>query len=232
MLHGVTAPRRLRPRCFAHLRAACIVLCLLTMAVMLLPDGSRMGKRQVWKSPLNQSQFALWSATLRRAGIEVSAKEFEQRLWEGVQRYLSIRDPLASLVEPVNTQLAVAQGWRMFSNPQTHPARVHIELDRGDGFETLYVSRSESYTWRRQQFDHNRIRKLVGRIARKGRDQTYAMFVNWVAREVKREFGEARRVRVRLYRWETPEPGFEAARYDASGQFEELRYRRLRDPRP
>lgn len=215
-------------RSWVHVRAGCIALWLIALGVMLLPDGSRMGKRQVWKSPLNQSQFALWSATLRRAGADVSAAELERKLWAGVRRYLSFRDPLAAWVAPMNTQLGIAQGWRMFSNPQTHPARLHIDVDRGAGFETLYVSRSETYTWNRRQFDHNRMRKLVGRIARKGRDRTYNQFVDWVAQEVKREILDARRVRVRLYRWKTPGTEADADNFDADGEFEDVRQRRLR----
>lgn len=208
------------------MRTALITVALICGALQLLPGGSRLGNREVWKTKHNQAQFAQWSEALGTLGIDLTPKQFEDELWRFVRSYLGFQRPAARALRPLSAQLGVNQSWRMFSNPQTHPARVHVDLDRGAGFAPLYVSRSDEFDWRRKQFDHNRMRKLVGRIVRKGRPRSHREFVNWIAAQTRDEFPDATRVRVRLFRWPTPSPAElaeDAAVFDAEGRFESAR---------
>ncbi len=84
----------------------------------------------------------------------------------------------------------------MFSNPQTSPSRLWVEVDQGDGFTPLFVVGSERYTWHGDFFGHHRIRKLLGRIGRAGRGPEYNELGRWLAREAAREFPDAKTLRV------------------------------------
>src|SRR5690606_30587874 len=92
------------------------------------------------------------------------------------------------------------------------PSRLWVELDEGSGFEPIYVSRSTQHTWRQGFFEHHRIRKLLGRIGRGGRDGAYNSLAGWVAKRAFDEHPQAQTVRLRIYTWTTPsgsaEPGF------------------------
>lgn len=215
--------RRLRVSCWRQFRALAISLTLLATFTLLLPGGARLASRKVWKTELNQSQFADWARALTSMGYQLTPRELEDALWSGVQRYLGVRDPIVSLLTPVLVRTGWSQSWRMFSNPQTHPARLQIELDTGHGFRPVYVSRSSEFTWKRREFDHNRTRKLFGRLIRKGRHSTYLRFGRWVTQQMVDEYPDTRRVRLRLYRWRTPPPEHAGPNYDANGRFESQR---------
>jgi hypothetical protein len=155
--------------------------------------------------------------------VHVTSDELEAQAWTVAQAYLKCQMPLYAVAQPLVSQFGLGQGWGMFSNPETHPARLHVELDRGQGFETLYVSRSDEYAWRRREFDHNRMRKLVGRVFRDQSPALYKELVSWVATQVQRDFPDAERVRVRRYRFNTALMSVKGGRYDADGAFEAMR---------
>jgi hypothetical protein len=192
---------------------------LLGVVVLLLPGSARMNKPEVWKTPLNQAQFESWARALDGVGVSVSPERLEEFLWDAAQRYDAVRRPLLNAVYPVSRQLGVAQNWNMFSNPQTHPGRLHIEIDDGKGFEPVYVSRSKIHRWRGRQLDHNRMRKVMGRIARSGEARTRQRFVEWMTGALRRDFPAADRARLRLFRWRTPAPEEPTEPFDASGRF-------------
>ncbi len=188
---------------------------------MLLPATGRLGNRAVWQSEHNQAQFEQWALMLRDLGLSVDSRQLQSRLWALTRWYLQWRRPIKAWLSPVDAQLGIDQGWAMFSNPQTHPGRLHIDVDRGSGWEPLYVSRSDEHAWHRSQFDHNRMRKLVGRIIRGGRRGSYSRLVRWIGERAREDFPTARRVRVRLYRWTTQAPGSDEP--IAKGHFDDTR---------
>lgn len=160
--------------------------------------------RQVWNSPHNREQFNHWSATLSRFGLDISSTRLKSELWEFTRRYVRLHSQLMRPVRWLPEQLGFGQSWRMFSNPQTTPSRLWLEVDDGHGFEPIYVSRSSEHTWRRSFFEHHRVRKLLGRIGRGGRDAAYESLARWVAKRAFQDYPNAARVRVRTYVWATP----------------------------
>jgi hypothetical protein len=216
-------------RFWRHARAGLVLLGLLGAATMVPPDSGRWGDRKVWRAPHNREQFKRWSQLLGKAGVRVSARDLEATAWRWARRTVAVWAPVQRPLRPFAAQLGFAQGWSMFSNPQTHPARLHIDLDRGMGFEPLYVSRSATLDWRSQQFDHNRMRKFIGRIARTGDETLYNDFARWVAVQARQDFPDAVRLRVRRYRWQTElVQATPATSYDALGSFEGERIVELR----
>jgi hypothetical protein len=200
-----------------------ILAFVLGVAALLPPGGSRFADRKVWHSAHNLEQFLRWSQMLAKVGVHLAPEQIEAYVWTFAQAYLKFQAPLHAGAQPLVSQLGLGQGWGMFSNPETHPARLHVDIDRGHGFETIYVSRSDEYTWRRSEFDHNRMRKLIGRITRDQSPVLYKSLVTWVAAQAQQDFPDARRVRVRRYRFDTKLTFARGTSYDAEGAFEAAR---------
>jgi hypothetical protein len=213
-----------------HARGVVMLLVLLVLLVMVLPDEGRIANATAWRSAASQAQFKAWAKTSTAVGLRMSPAEFEAHLWQWAQGYVAVKAPCSRALNPLVTQFGLGQWWRMFSSPRRSPARVWLEASRaGEAMRPWYVSRSDRYDWHRRQFDHNRFRKLIGRMA--GSDsrgqQLYVRFLQWSAREIQREQPEVSRVRLRLYRSTTPEPGVDA-RDSLGGVFEAERVLELR----
>ncbi|HEU4580122.1 MAG TPA: hypothetical protein VFS67_17815 [Polyangiaceae bacterium] len=195
----------------ATLLAAFVAFHVLAMLLLALPASGRLGERAVWESRENQLQFARWAQLASRLGIARDGPELEQRLWSLTQRYLSLRAAIIAPFELYRRLSGVGQGWRMFSNPQSHPAYVHIELRRAAHFEPIYIARSSESAWRAEQLDHHRVRKLFGSIARSTEQKLWEQFGAWAARRAARDFPDALELRIWQERRATPEPGGVAA---------------------
>lgn len=191
----------------APLLAAFVAFHVLAMLMLALPSNSRLGDPAVWQSRENQLQFARWAQFASKLGIARDGAELEQLLWRLTQGYLSVRGVVVAPFELYEEFSGVRQGWRMFSNPQSHPAYVHVELRRGASFEPIYVSRSSQYDWRARQLDHHRVRKLFGRIARSTEQELWEQFGSWAAQRAARDFPDALELRIWQERRATPDPG-------------------------
>lgn len=190
----------------AWLRTAALLAYAVLCLLFTLPGGSRFTSRAVWESPHNKKQFAAWAETLTQLGIETSGPGLQKRLWSATKRYSQVRDQIIEPLAWLPVQLGFAQSWRMFSNPQTTPSRLWVEVDVGQGFEPIYVSRSDLHTWRRSFFEHHRLRKLLGRIGRGGKDGAYDALAAWIAKRAFLDHPMAADVRVRVETWSTPTP--------------------------
>lgn len=196
--------RNARPS--AYLLLAYAVLCL----AMALPSGSRLTNRAVWNSPLNQASFSAWAKGLSQVGIRVTPQQLQDHAWRVTRSYVAVQSLLLAPFWMLAPQLGFNQGWPMFSNPQTVPARLWVELDSGAGFEPLYVTGSAEHTWQRRFFEHHRIRKVVGRLNRDEVHADYEALGRWLARRAARQYPDARQLRLRLYTWRT-QPATQAA---------------------
>jgi hypothetical protein len=176
------------------------LLCLL----FVLPGGSRFTSRAVWNSAHNQRQFDDWARSLGSLGIRTSGTRLQAELWSFAKTYSRDRDKLLRPLRWLPEQVGFGQSWRMFSNPQTTPSQLWVEMDTGSGFSPIYVSRSNDHTWRRSLFDHHRVRKLLGRIGRGGKDEAYVALSARVAKHAFADFPNAKRVRTRIFTWATP----------------------------
>jgi len=208
---GEPQPARRWAELRSQLLALFVAFHVLSVLVLSLPASARLGERAVWQSRENQLQFARWARLSSQLGFARSGPELEEQLWTLTQSYLRARSVFIAPFELYASYTGIAQGWRMFSNPQSHPAYVHVELARGAGFEPIYVSRSSQFTWHREQFDHHRLRKLFGRVARSTEELLWEQFGEWAARQAARDFPDASELRIWQERRATPEPGSSAA---------------------
>lgn len=200
---GLTGDRQRPVGWRGSLLAVFVAFHVLAVLVLALPANGRLGDRAVWESRENQLQFARWA----KLGVARDGPELDQRLWNLVQSYLSAREVAVAPFELYREYCGVGQGWRMFSNPQSHPAYIHVELRRGASFEPIYVSRSTQYDWRARQLDHHRVRKLFGRIARSTEQELWEQFGAWAAQRAAQDFPDALELRIWQERRVTPEPG-------------------------
>ncbi len=203
-------PRRLRSalrRAWARSRwrwvaATCIAYVALAIWIAL-PSGARLRDRALWEQPSTQQQFQAWAALLQRFGLEVEAEPLRERVWTLTQGYLELRHQWVWPAQKLALQLGIDQSFRMFSNPQTAPSLLVLELDRGAGFEPIYVARSTQHRWNARQLEHHRIRKLIGRVARGSYEAQWRDLTRWLARRASCDFPEGKRLRARLYRSRT-----------------------------
>lgn len=212
-----------------HARAAFVLLHVLAMLVLALPDASRLGDRAVWKARGTQLDFKQWAERLQGLGFDTDAKRFERWLWDLSQGYLKLRAVLVAPFDPYRRVAGMTQSWRMFSNPQRRPARLHIDVKDGGQWRPLYVGRSDEFEWRREQFDNNRVRKLIGRFARNIRRGNYRLLARWVARQAAHDYPAASEIRVRLYRFKSLPPEAIAAGERPQGKFADVETLKLEE---
>jgi len=189
-------------RVWPHLRAILVIGHICAVIVYALPSPARIGERAYWKRDTTQEELRQWAGSLDRVGIDTSAQGLEEFLWNLSQGYVSLRRHLIRPFTPYSKYSSVAQGWRMFTNPQRRPARLHLSLVFEDGREEdLFIPHSDQANWRRRQFDHNRFRKQLGRLARDTPNRDFDFIASWAAKRAAGDFPLATKLRVRLYRW-------------------------------
>jgi len=121
----------------------------------------------------------------------------EAILWPLAAGTAAVVEVLRRPFEPAITYLGFFQRWRMFSVPKLKSARLAVDvLDEG-AWRRVYASRSPEYDWRRSQFDHDRMRKLVARSVRSAKGKFWNDLSTWIARRAAKDFPNAEEVRVR-----------------------------------
>jgi hypothetical protein len=200
-------------------RAALILLHVCAVPVLALPAPAYIGNASIREAPLYRRELDAWSQRLRGLGIELTGPQLERIVVEQGRRYLGLRRAIVTPFVPYGRYLGVHQSWQMFSQPQTFPVRLHVEVRAaGEPFEPIYVQHSDEHIWRRSQFEHDRVRKLLGRIGRRS-TAGYVELARWVARQVASDFPDASHVRVRQHRAATLPPERVRAGATAPGEF-------------
>ncbi len=187
-------------------RVAFVVFHLLAITLVALPSVGSGMNRSAWKSPTVQEEFQTWAARVRGLGLDVTVEELEDFLWGFASGYEQARRVALRPMRPYLEYAETSQSWRMFVAPHRYPGRLVIEVDRGDGFELLYVARSAEHGWHRRWFDHDRMRAAIFRYAWRHYRSARNAFATWVAEQVAAEDPAAERVRVKFLRYRTLDP--------------------------
>jgi hypothetical protein len=192
---------------WAHLRAALIAMHLLAITLMALPNPGSGLQRSAWKDPTVQQEFGVWRGRLAAVGWAMDPDEFEQFLWSQATRYHQARKEVLSPFDWYYRYFGTWQSWRMFVAPHRFPARLEIQIDAGDGaWKSIYVARSPTYTWNREQFDHERFRAAVFRYGWPAYKRTWSQFAVWAAGRVFDDYPDAQAVRLRFYKYRSLSP--------------------------
>jgi len=183
-----------------------VALHLFAVTAMALPSAGSGLNRAAWANPTVQNELAAWTARLQRLGLSITQEELEERIWDLAVGYEGVRQAVLAPFRPYYEYCGTWQSWRMFVAPHRYPGRLEIDVDRGHGWEPLYVARSPEHSWRRTLFDHDRSRAAIFRYSWKHYRGPRKDFTDWVAREVMAEDPEAREIRVSWKRYRTPSP--------------------------
>jgi hypothetical protein len=183
-----------------------VALHLFAVTFLALPSASGGMNRKAWSDPTVQGEFVAWAGRLRSYGIDVTSRELEDTMWSFATSYEGLRDTVLTPLRPYLRATGSWQSWKMFVAPHRYPSRMEIDIDRGSGFETIYVERSGRYDWRRWWFDHDRVRSAVFRYGWPHYRSSRTTFVDWVARHAAADFPGATRVRVSFVSYRSPSP--------------------------
>lgn len=193
-------------RALHHLRAALVLLHLVAITLVAIPSVGSGLNRSAWKTPTVQAEFRAWSERLGALGWAIGPAELEERAWVFAKAYEDGRARVLAPFEPYYTYCGTWQTWKMFVAPHLHEGRLTIEVDRGQGWERLYLARDAEADWHRAWFDHDRMRAAMFRYAWAHYRTPRSQMVDWVARTVATELPDARRVRVSFLRARTRTP--------------------------
>ncbi|MFT4979365.1 MAG: hypothetical protein ACI8S6_005275, partial [Myxococcota bacterium] len=99
-----------------------------------------------------------------------------------------------------------SQGWSMFGILNHTPARLEIDIDRGDGWQPLYHANDATADWRAGLWRQERMRAFVNNFSWRRSRTRYRQLVDWVAAEVTATEPSAQAIRVLLRPRPMPEP--------------------------
>jgi hypothetical protein len=197
------APRRSRLR---PLIDGLITLHVVAVTLMAMPAPEGAMDRSDWKSPLAQEEFKSWSESLSRWGMDVTPAKLEASLWDMAERYMSVRNMLLRPFRPYYALCGTSQGWRMFVGPNLHPSCLHIDIEENGAWRPIYIERDPAHNWLGAKLDHEHFRTAIFTMIFFHHHREYERFASWVARAAARDFPEASRVRIRVFKFRTPRP--------------------------
>lgn len=211
-----------------HVRAVLVGLHVLSLVVLSLPTAGAVHDRRRWQTANARADLRQMAARLTRWGLSVDEHGLERALWSIGDAYLEVQRPLAAPFRVYAELTGSRQAWQMFASPQRHPAELHVDLERpgpqAPRWEPLYRPHSDEHAWNREQLEHNRFRKFLGRFARGFVRSHYEQTALWIATKAAREHPEATRVRVRLHRYATlPPERVRAGDQPSDGRYEHER---------
>lgn len=184
-----------------HIRALLILLHLISILLLSLPASSRLSDRSHWDAPAQQVQLEAWADRLGMA-----KEDFESSLWDVAQSYMKARRKIVRPFLLYADYTGTRQGWTMFANPRLVTGRFEVEIEIEGEWQLVFRPHDSEADWNRWQFDHNRVRKLLGRLAVKPHQRAYNELTNWMARGLARDFPTATGARITLLTWKTLPP--------------------------
>jgi len=179
-----------------HLRGALLLLHLVAITLMALPAPVGSDQRSNYEGPEAEAELQALSDGLARVGLDVPPDAIVDWSVSTSARVLALRRAALAPFQPYYRWAGTRQGYRMFSAVALRGNRLTVEVDRGDGWELLYLARSARHTWRRSQLDHELTRSMLDRYTRKRYRKRYDAVTEWIARQVAVDVPDAERVRV------------------------------------
>jgi len=189
----------LRQSLAPHLVAAAVLWHGLAMVFDATPDTSAGLRRQAWKEPTVQAEFASYAELL---GVEEPV--LEEQLWAFATGWNTAR---GTLIAPFRRYLALvhcSQSWQMFVAPHTTPSRLQVqEMTPEGGWATLFEERDPEHTWMVTAFGTERMRASVFRWSWPSYESSWKRGCQGLA-EVR--FAESETTAVRCRFWQAPTP--------------------------
>lgn len=202
------------------MRALLIALHLFAITAMALPSAGGVGlQRQAWSDPTVQDEFAAWTGRLNALGWTGDSEQLQDTAFAVVSAYERARSSVLAPFQPYYRYCGTWQSWRMFVAPHRYPARLHIDVLDDDGWRPVYRARSSIHAWRAEQLDHDRFRSSIFRYAWPSYRRGYREFVDWLKVQAASDFPDARKLRVRFYKYRTATPDEVRTGNEPEGRF-------------
>lgn len=207
-----------------HLLGVFVIYHIAAVVLQALPDPGGTFSRQAWRDPTVQQEFAVWSRWLSANGYAITPRQLEDRLWVLANQLATIRRAVVRPFFAYGHYVGVRQPWRMFVAPHRFPTTLEVAIREGGEWRTIFADRSDEHTWRRDLFDHDRMRAAIFRYGWPNYRGVYGELALWISREVARDFPAATEVRVRMLKRRTPSPDeVKAAKIPAGTYQQEVR---------
>ncbi len=184
-----------------HLRTLLILVHLVSVILLSLPSSNRLSDKAYWDAPKQQRELAAWSDRLG-----MGKEDFESFLWRNTQRYVRARKWVTRPFLTYADYSGTRQGWTMFASPRLTTGRFEVEVEIAGEWQLVFRPRDGVADWNRWQFDHNRVRKLLGRLANKPHQRAYNELAKWIAHKLAEDFPNASRAKITLLTWQTLPP--------------------------
>jgi hypothetical protein len=194
------------PRLWAQLRAAFVTFHVLAVVGGSIPAPVGGLHRSSWSDPTVAAELEGWRSRLGAIGLQLDRKTYEDGLFTFARGLLRARAVALAPFQPYYRYVGVEQGWRMFVAPQTHPARLEIEVQEGGAWRSVYLQLDPERRWRADQLESGRFRSALFRYAWKHYRRQHRQLARWIARQAEADFPQAAAVRVRWVRGRTPSP--------------------------
>lgn len=223
--HGIVrGPMRITSHpAWPRIRAVLVALHVASLVVLSLPTEGAIHSRARWRTANAKADLRQMAERLQGWGIDTDERRLAQTLWDMGTVYLAVQRPLAWPFQRYAEISGCRQGWQMFASPQRHPAELHVEVQVAGAWQLVYRPHSDEHDWNREQFEHNRFRKFLGRFARGFYRRHYDETARWVATKAAREHPEAAAVRIQLYRTSSLPPERVRAGEEPTGRYEHER---------
>ncbi len=191
------------------IRASLLAVALLFHGLAAAPVP-HVVTRDDLRNPVSAEEVAAWSRRLAALGIALPPDDLGDLVISVSGAIGRAHRALQAPARPVFAATGTGQGWALFANPDTHPARLEVR-GRRDGettFTPLFRHLDPDATWRAPALTYRRVRGVydAGGYRSKPR-KPYQRFARWIAREALAERPDLAAVEVRTVRTHTTLPG-------------------------
>lgn len=202
------------------MRAAWITAHLVAIGVCAFPAPVGGMNRSSWHDPTVRAELDAWRGRLASVGVHRTAEQFEDDLWGAMTTFMSVRGAVVRPFERYYALAGTSQSWRMFVAPQRYPARLSVDVFEDGAWRPLFEERSDTATWNRDIFDHDRLRAAIFRYSWPKYSHEWRAFADWMGRRAAVDQPRAEELRARFFRYRTLSPAEAAAGVEAEGKFE------------
>lgn len=204
----------------SQVRAVLVALHLVVIGLAAFPAPVGGMNRSSWRDPTVRAELDAWRGRFAAAGVEMTAPEFEDRLWSAMTAFMRARGAIVDPIQPYFEVTGAWQSWRMFVAPQRYPARLSVDVFEDGAWVPLFEERSATATWNRALFDHDRLRSAVFRYAWPKFDKEWKVFAGWLGERAAVDRPRAEQLRARFFRYRTLTPDEALAGVEPTGKFE------------
>ena len=162
------------------------------------------------RNPVSAEEVAAWADRLSALGLPIGPDALGEQVIAITAGIGRVHRALLAPARPVFALTGTGQGWALFANPDTHPARLEIRGRREgeQGFELLFRHLDPEATWRAPALTYRRLRGVYDAGGYRSRPRKpYQRFAGWVGREALAAFPDLAVVEVRTVRTHTTLPG-------------------------